>query len=159
MLNIELIDNLFATINKERQQQLLELLFKRSKQNINYFRWTKDISLSKLEILADFFCMPLDFFRKGRSQIANNVYGDNNLVGIICVNTNMVNEIKGLKDKIASQENELKSKISEIKTLKGTLQAKDDTLEAKDEALSAKDMLIETLQKQIDTISGLLTKV
>lgn len=92
--------------------------------------------------------MPLDFFRKGNNQKANNVCGNNNLVGVISVNTNLSNEIKSLKDKISSQENELKSKDNEIETLKGTLAAKD-------EALSAKDMLIQTLQRQIDSLSGI----
>lgn len=154
MLNIDLIDNLYATLSKEQQQQLQELLFKKSKQTMSYFRRTKDISLSKLETLADFFSMPLDFFRKGNSPIANNVCGNNNLVGVIAVNTNLANEIKALKDKISSQENELKSKDNELETLRETLAAKNDTLKAKDEALSAKDMLIETLQKQIDSQSA-----
>ena len=60
MLNIELIENLYASLPKEQQQNLTSQLVKSSKQNMNYFRRTKDISMSKLEIIADFFHMPLD---------------------------------------------------------------------------------------------------
>lgn len=152
MLNIDLIDNLYATLSKEEQQQLNELLFKRSKQNMNYFRRTKDISLSKLEILADFFSMPLDFFRRGKSLTSNNVCGNNNLVGIIAVNTNLANEIKALKDEVLSQDNKLNSKQNEINSLISTLRAKDDTLKAKDETLASKDQLIQALQQQLNML-------
>ena len=87
MLNIDLIDNLYAGLTKEQQQSLCELLFKKSKQNMNYFRRTKDISLSKSETLADFFHMPLDYLREGCSFRANNVSGNNNTVGNVSVNT------------------------------------------------------------------------
>ena len=71
MLNLDLIDNLYAGLTKEQQQDLISLLFKKSKQTMSYFRRTKDISLSKLEVLADFFHMPLDYFRVGSSFRAN----------------------------------------------------------------------------------------
>ena len=58
MLNLDLIDNLYAGLAKEQQQELISLLFKKSKQTMSYFRRTKDISLSELEILAGFFRMP-----------------------------------------------------------------------------------------------------
>ena len=48
MLNTELIENLYAGLSKEQQQELLTLLFKRSKQTLSYFKRTKDITLSKL---------------------------------------------------------------------------------------------------------------
>ena len=46
MLNTELVDTLYAGLPKERQQELITLLFKNSKQTMNYFKRTKDISLS-----------------------------------------------------------------------------------------------------------------
>lgn len=55
MLNLEMIDNLYASLSKEQQQALIAQLFKKSKQTMSYFHRTKDISLSKLETLADFF--------------------------------------------------------------------------------------------------------
>lgn len=73
MLNLDLIDNLYAGLTKDQQQELIGLLFKKSKQTMSYFRRTKDISLSKLEVLADFFHMPLDTFalevRLGRTML------------------------------------------------------------------------------------------
>ena len=48
MLNTELVDRMYAELPKERQQELITLLFKNSKQTMNYFKRTKDISLSKL---------------------------------------------------------------------------------------------------------------
>ena len=49
---------------------------------MSYFRRTKDISLSKLEVLADFFHMPLDYFRKGGTFKTTNVSGNNNSVSV-----------------------------------------------------------------------------
>ena len=64
MLNIDLIEQRFNALSKEQKEELIVLLFQQSKQTMAYFRRTKDISLSKLETLADFFEMPLDAFRK-----------------------------------------------------------------------------------------------
>lgn len=123
MLNLELMDNLFASLTREQQQDLLTQLFKKSKQTMSYFRRTKDISLSKLEILADFFHMPLDYFRVGHSFKANNVNGNNNYVGNVSVNTNLMLENESLR--------------REISSLKETLKAKDETLDSKNELISA----------------------
>lgn len=40
---------------------------------MGYFHRTKDITLSKLEVLADFFGMPLDYFRQGNGFKAKNL--------------------------------------------------------------------------------------
>ena len=45
MLNLDLIDNLYAGLTKEQQQDLISLLFKKSKQTMSYFRRTKDIGM------------------------------------------------------------------------------------------------------------------
>ncbi len=147
MLNIELIDNLYAGLTKERQQNLCELLFKKSKQNMNYFRRTKDISLSKLETLADFFCMPLDFFRINGKMKANNVNGDNNQVGNIYVNSNLIKEIEGLRIQVTEKENQLE-------TQKNTIKANEETIRAKEEALKAKDDLILLLREQVEMLKA-----
>ena len=114
MLNLDLIDNLYAGLTKEQQQELISLLFKKSKQTMSYFRRTKDISLSKLETLADFFHMPLDYFRVGNTFRANNVAKNNNNVGNVSVNTNLMIENESLR--------------REISGLKETLKAKEETL-------------------------------
>ena len=54
MLNLEMIDNLYASLSKEQQQALIAQLFKKSKQTMSYFHRTKDISLSKLETLSEY---------------------------------------------------------------------------------------------------------
>lgn len=129
MLNTELLENLYAGLSKEQQQELLSLLFKRSKQTLSYFKRTKDITLSKLEILADFFHMPLDYFRMGSTFKGNNVTGNNNQVGNVSLNTNLMIENESLR--------------REIKAL-------EDIVKAKDDALATKDMLIQTLMSKTD---------
>ena len=125
MLNTEFVDNLYASLPKERQQQLITMLFKNSKQTMNYFKRTKDISLSKLEILADFFHMPLDYFRVESTFSANNVNGNNNYVGNISLSNNLIaendsvrKEISNLKSIIKAQEETIQSKNDYIDALK-----------------------------------------
>lgn len=130
MLNLDLIDNLYAGLTKEQQQDLISLLFKKSKQTMSYFRRTKDISLSKLEVLADFFHMPLDYFRVGSSFRANN--GNNNNVGNVSVNTNLMIENESLRREISGLR---------------------ETLKAKEETLNTKNDLIENLKIQVKTLT------
>ncbi len=134
MLNLDLIDNLYAGLTKEQQQDLISLLFKKSKQTMSYFRRTKDISLSKLEVLADFFHMPLDYFRVGSSFRANNVNGNNNNnnVGNVSVNTNLMMENESLRREISGLR---------------------ETLKAKEETLNTKNDLIENLKIQVKTLT------
>ena len=132
MLNLDLIDNLYAGLTKEQQQDLISLLFKKSKQTMSYFRRTKDISLSKLEVLADFFHMPLDYFRVENSFKANNVSGNNNYVGNVSVNTNLMMENESLR--------------REISGLRETLKAKEETLHTKND-------LIDNLKIQVKTLA------
>ena len=134
MLNIDLVDNLYASLSKEQQQTLCTQLFKNSKQTMNYFRRTKDISMSKLEILADFFHMPLDYFRMGNSFATNNVSGNNNYVGNVSLRNNLLIENDSLR--------------KEVESLKGTLKAKDEALKAKDDLIQAKTDYIEALKAQ-----------
>ena len=126
MLNIDLVDNLYASLSKEQQQNLCSLLFKNSKQTMNYFRRTKDISLSKLETLADFFHMPLDYFRLGNSFATNNVNGNNNYIGNVSLSNNLLIENDSLR--------------KEVESLKETLKAKDEALKAKDDLIQAKTL-------------------
>ena len=125
MLNLELIDSLYASLPSDQQKQLITLLFKRSKQTMAYFRRTKDISLSKLETLADFFHMPLDYFRAGSSFKTNNISGNNNFVGNVTVNSNLMVENEMLRSKVISME--------------ATIEAKNETIKAKDDLISSKN--------------------
>ena len=112
MLNIELVDRLYAQLPREQQQQLIARLFKQSKQTMAYFRRTKDISLSKLETLADFFNIPLDALRQGSTTPPLHAERDNKFI----------------------MENEQLRK--EIEHLQALLRSKDETIEAKNETIS-----------------------
>ena len=84
-----------------------------------YFKRSKDISLSKLEILADFYHMSLDYFRTNSSFKTNNVFGNNNYVGNVSTVTNLLIENESLRKQISSLEREIES-------LKATIASKDD---------------------------------
>lgn len=63
MLNTDYLDRLYADLTRADKQKLIKLLFGDSKQSMAYFHRTKDITLSKLELIADFFHVPLDALR------------------------------------------------------------------------------------------------
>ncbi len=131
MLNTELVDTLYAGLPKERQQELITLLFKNSKQTMNYFKRAKDIILSKLETLADFFHMPLDYFRANSSFSANNIYGSNNNVGNITLSGNLIAENDALRRELASLK-------KTIEAMEVTIKTKDDMIELLKNGLSQK---------------------
>lgn len=118
MLNIDLVYNLYDGLTPDKKEELLGLLFKKSRQTMAYFKRSKDISLSKLEILADFYHMPLDYFRANSSFKTNNVNGNNNYVGNVSVSTNLLVENESLRKQVASLERELVSKDETNKVLK-----------------------------------------
>lgn len=118
MLNLELIDRLYASLPKEKQQELTTFLFKKSKQTMSYFHRTKDISLSKLEILSDFFGLPLDAFRKDSKFKTTYVTGNNNYVGNVAISTNLMMENQSLRKEIESQQAIINAKDETIGTLK-----------------------------------------
>lgn len=121
MLNIELVDRLYAQLPREQQQQLIARLFKQSKQTIAYFRRTKDISLSKLETLADFFNIPLDALRQGSATPPLHVERDNKFV---MENEQLRKEIEHLQALLRSKDETIEAKNETIVTLKSQLIAK-----------------------------------
>ena len=121
MLNTELVDSLYASLTSSQQKTLTTMLFKKSKQTTSYFKRTKDISLSKLEILADFFHMPLDYFRTGSNFKTNNVSGSNNFVGNVSINTNLMVENEMLRSKVSAMEKTIEAKDLTIKILNETV--------------------------------------
>ena len=139
MLNLELLNSLYDSLPAEQQKDLCTLLFKKSKQTMAYFARTKDISLSKLEIIADFFHLPLDHFRKNSMFKTNVVTGNGNLVGNININNNLIMENEMLKGKIAD--------------LLKTISAKDETIAAKNETLAARIEEISSLKQRIQEYS------
>ena len=139
MLNTDLVDNLYASLTKEQQHTLISLLFKNSKQNMNYFKRTKDISMSKLEILADFFHMPLDYFRVGKGFSSNS---DNDFSGSVSLSNNLLVENQSLR--------------KELESVRATLEAKDETIrmsnaliQSKDEVIKVMSIMIGDLKKQV----------
>lgn len=135
MLNLDLVDGLYEGLTKERQQQLISKLFSKSKQTMAYFHRTKDISMSKLEILADFFHLPMDYFRADADVKLNNFTGGENYFAMgsnICINTNLMKENMSLRN--------------EIKRLEDLVAAKDAAMATQQSALATKDAFIACLQ-------------
>ena len=110
-------------------------LFKKSRQTMAYFRRSKDISLSKLEIIADFFHMPLDYFRLDRSFDSNSV-NNSNFLDKASMGANLIMENDSLRDQIAGLKREME-------TLKSNLNAKEETNEIlKDLVSSLKSQIV-----------------
>jgi len=117
MLNLELIDTLYNSLSKEDQQSLIARLFKKSKQTMSYFHRTKDISLSKLEIMVDFFGMPLDYFRADSKFKTDKVAGSISLVGKASVSANLMMENQLLRKELDGRESVIQAKDETISTL------------------------------------------
>ena len=119
MLNVDLIESLYNSLPSSRQKALLSMLFNRSDQTMEYFRKRKDISFSKLEILADFFNKPLEYFRQDSSFMADDSNYGNNYVGNVYINsdTNLMAENEMLRKKVSSLETAIDEKDKAIKEL------------------------------------------
>lgn len=128
MLNYNLVNELYEQLSKEQQRELVGLLFKRSKQSMGYFKRTKDISLSKLEILADFFQVPLDYFRLEKRPMRGGIFAK------VMSGSNVPDP------ELANHKIEMLQK--EIDSLKSTIKAKDEIIQVKTE-------LIESQRQQI----------
>lgn len=135
MLNIELVYNLYESLTPDKKEQLRQQLFKKSRQTMAYFRRSKDISLSKLEIIADFFHMPLDYFRLDSSFDSNSV-NNSNFLDKSSMGANLIMENDSLRDQIAGLKREME-------TLKSNLNAKEETNEIlKDLVSSLKSQIV-----------------
>lgn len=98
MLNIDLIYKHYDSLTRERKEELLTKLFKNSRQTMAYFRRTKNVSLSKLEILADAFNKPIDYFR------LNNPYDeDESLKGDVQENTKPVEVLESNNEELRKE--------------------------------------------------------
>ena len=113
----------------------MDFMFKKSNQGIIYFRRTNDITLSKLEIIADFFHLPMDYFRMGYTFKAQNVNGNNNQWGNVNINTNLMAENQGLAKELAA--------------VKETLSRTEEMLKLKDDIIKAKEEVINMLRMQL----------
>ena len=122
MLNLELIDRLYAGLNREQQQVLIEQLFKKSKQTMSYFHRTKDISMSKLEILADFFHLPLDLLRLENAATVQGISTNVSSLGKLPISNHLIVENRTLQ--------------KEVENLKSALQAKEETIQTQKELIN-----------------------
>ena len=122
MLNIDLIYKHYDSLTREKKEELLTKLFKNSRQTMAYFRRTKNVSLSKLEILADAFNKPIDYFR------LNNPYDEDEIVkGDVRENTTPVEVLESNNEELRKQVKKLQEK-NEILTQ--MLKLKNETCEA-----------------------------
>lgn len=97
-------------------------LFKNSRQTMAYFRRTKKVSLSKLEILADAFNKPIDYFR------LNNPYDEDEILkGDFQENTKPVEVLESNNEELRKELKKLQEKND---TLTEMLRLKTETCEA-----------------------------
>lgn len=141
MLNLELIDGLYASLSKQRQQELCSKLFKRSKQTMNYFHRTKDISLSKLETLADFFEVPLDGLRLNGRTVTTYAPGNNNMLHCNIVNSDDV-VIQNLRSELSNKETEVKSKDEQIQILNARINDLQGRIKDKDAIILMQERML-----------------
>lgn len=147
MLNLQLVDALFDGLTKNQQQQLLTALFKKSKQTMTYFHRTKDISMSKLEILADFFNMPMDSLRLGGKVRSNVVPGNHNNVSCNFVNSDVQIEKLALeKENAFLQEriDDLKARVADKEEMISLYKEKLGLKEEKPQEAKTEDKAVET---------------
>lgn len=120
MLNIDLIYKHYDSLTREKKEELLTKLFKNSRQTMAYFRRTKNVSLSKLEILADAFNKPIDYFR------LNNPYDEDEIVkGDVQENTTPVEVLESNNEELRKQVKKLQEK-----NVTQMLKLKNETCEA-----------------------------
>ena len=97
-------------------------LFKNSRQTMAYFRRTKKVSLSKLEILTDAFNKPIDYFR------LNNPYDEDEILkGDFQENTKPVEVLDSNNEELRKELKKLQEKND---TLTEMLRLKTETCKA-----------------------------
>lgn len=122
MLNIDLIYRHYDSLTKDKKEELLTKLFKNSRQTMAYFRRTKNVSLSKLEILADAFNKPIDYFR------LNNPYDEDEIQkGNVQENTTPEVVLESTNEELRKELKKLQEKND---TLTEMLRLKTETCEA-----------------------------
>ena len=137
MLNIELVYSLYEGLSPERKEELRDRLFKKSRQTMAYFKRSKDISLSKLKVMADFYQMPLDRFRLNSNMNSDKLATTGQCFSKCSTVEELQNECSTLKNKIRGLEHEMD-------VLKATLTSKEET------NLVLKE-LVESLKNQLNT--------
>lgn len=132
MLNIELVETLYASLSKEGLAHLKFLLFGNENEDLSSFLRSKDIGLSKLETLADYFRMPLESLRKDSKFDMTKTIGNNSVGNVVL--------------------QEYESLALERKTLKKGIEELQAQIDIKSAELKAKDRKIAELKAQLATI-------
>ena len=116
MLNIELVETLYDELPSSSQEHIKFLLFGNKRQDLSAFLRSNDIDLSRLEILADYFRMPLESLRKdsqfdmtstrGNNMVRNNIY--------VQEDESLAMEREALKKEIENLRNQINAKTAEL---------------------------------------------
>jgi hypothetical protein len=116
MLNIELVETLYGGLSSASQEHIRYLLFGNKQQDLSAFFRSNDIGLSKLEILADYFRMPLESFRKDSQFDMTSIRGNNMVRNNIYVqeDESLAMEREALKKEIANLRNQINAKTAEL---------------------------------------------
>lgn len=116
MLNTDYINELYAALTKSDKQKLRSKLFGDSKQSMAYFNRTKDITMSKLEVMADFFHVPLDALRVD-SEFTFLVHARKVMPKVMSPINDNEKELEALKARIKFLEQSLSLKQEKIEVL------------------------------------------
>ena len=152
MLNTELLDRLYAGLSKEQQKKLTTLLFKKSKQTMNYFKRSKNISMSKLEILADFFHMKLDDFRIADSFSSNNVHAKCPQKVNFSHHNDSLTESQALQKELQMVKATLNAKDESLRRADETIRRADEALRRTDAIIQSKDEVIKVMSVMIEDL-------
>lgn len=128
MLNVDFIESLYKGLSKEKKHELKDKLFGGSNQSLTYFRKNKDTSMSKLEILADFFSLPLDGLRADSDYVYDNRI--KRIVDAKCIVKGSSSSADATSDKDADANSlELERLQLQNKVLKETLAVREERIE------------------------------
>lgn len=128
MLNVDFIESLYKGLSKEKKHELKDKLFGGSNQSLTYFRKNKDTSMSKLEILADFFSLPLDGLRADSDFVYDNRI--KRIVDAKCIVKESSSSADATSEKDADTNSlELERLQLQNKVLKETLAVREERIE------------------------------
>ena len=153
MLNADFIEEQIKNLPKEKQQDLMKMLFKKSRQTVAYFHRINDITLSKLEILADYLGLPLDAFRMNPKATVGNFYGSQNC-GNSYYNTNLAQQIEALNKEVEFLKKEVAQKEGAIVDKQNLIKSKEETITSKEETIGVMRIQIDALKTQVDSLKA-----
>lgn len=140
MVNTLLIESLLCFLPQDYKQKLQNMLMGDPSQSLFYLCARRDFPLPVIEMLADFYGVPLGCFCKNRadsggmmSQNTNIVHGSNNLVANVGI----------------GQDAEMERLRQQVHCMQDLLQAKDETLEAIKQVVEARNRELELKERMV----------